>query len=184
VPIEAVFRVNEMIDFIAITKGKGTEGVISRWSVTRLPRKTHRGLRKVACIGAWHPSAVRWTVGRGGQKGFCHRTEINKKIYQIGKTGQNSSTTSTDLDLGDMAITPMGGFPRYGVVREDFVLIKGSVPGAIRRPITLRRSLISSTSRDALESINLKFIDTSSKFGHGSWQSTAEKMKKIGPLVK
>ncbi|KAL5069707.1 hypothetical protein RYX36_020594 [Vicia faba] len=30
---------------------------------TRLPRKTHMGLRKVACIGAWHPAGV--TKGKG-----------------------------------------------------------------------------------------------------------------------
>ena len=50
-----------------------------RWGITRLPRKTHRGLRKVACIGAWHPSRVAWTVARAGQHGFHHRTELNKK---------------------------------------------------------------------------------------------------------
>ena len=47
-----------MVDTIAITRGKGTTGVIKRFGVTKLPRKTHRGLRKVACIGAWHPSAI------------------------------------------------------------------------------------------------------------------------------
>lgn len=80
VHIHNVFEVNEMIDVISVTKGEGTNGVISRWGVTRLPRKTHRGSRKVACIGAWHPSAVKWTVARAGQKGFHNRTEINKKI--------------------------------------------------------------------------------------------------------
>ncbi len=47
VPVESVFSTNEMIDTIAITRGRGTEGVVTRWGVTRLPRKTHRGLRKV-----------------------------------------------------------------------------------------------------------------------------------------
>ena len=47
VSIDQVFSANEMIDTIAITKGRGTEGVVTRWGVTRLPRKTHRGLRKV-----------------------------------------------------------------------------------------------------------------------------------------
>lgn len=47
VPVDAVFSMNEMLDTIAITKGRGTEGVVTRWGVTRLPRKTHRGLRKV-----------------------------------------------------------------------------------------------------------------------------------------
>jgi hypothetical protein len=59
--------------------------LISRWGVTRLPRKTHRGLRKVACIGAWHPARVAFSVARAGQNGYHHRTEVNKKIYRIGK---------------------------------------------------------------------------------------------------
>lgn len=59
-------------------------GVTSRWHTKKLPRKTHKGLRKVACIGAWHPSRVQFTVARAGQKGYHHRTEINKKIYRIG----------------------------------------------------------------------------------------------------
>ncbi len=61
-------------------QGRGTEGVVTRWGVTRLPRKTHRGLRKVACVGAWHPARLQWSVARAGQMGFHHRTEINKKV--------------------------------------------------------------------------------------------------------
>lgn len=49
VSVDTVIRQNDMIDTIAITKGRGTEGVVTRWGVTRLPRKTHRGLRKVRC---------------------------------------------------------------------------------------------------------------------------------------
>lgn len=60
-------------------------GVTSRWHTKKLPRKTHKGLRKVACIGAWHPSRVQYTVARAGQKGYHHRTEVNKKIYRIGQ---------------------------------------------------------------------------------------------------
>ena len=50
IPIDAVLRKDEMIDTIAITRGRGTEGVVTRWGVTRLPRKTHRGLRKVISL--------------------------------------------------------------------------------------------------------------------------------------
>ena len=82
IPVDAVFNKDEMIDCISVTKGKGFEGVITRWGVTRLPRKTHRGLRKVGCIGAWHPARVAFTVARPGQHGYHHRTEINKKIYR------------------------------------------------------------------------------------------------------
>ena len=38
-------------------------------------------------------------------------------------------------------------------------------------------------SRVALEQINLKFIDTSSKFGHGRFQTPDEKAKFMGPLA-
>lgn len=81
--MDSVFALNEMIDTIAITKGHGTEGVVTRWGVTRLPRKTHRGLRKVACVGAWHPARLAWSVARAGQHGFHHRTEVNKKVYKV-----------------------------------------------------------------------------------------------------
>jgi len=44
-------QANEMLDTIAITRGHGVQGVVQRWGVTRLPRKTHRGLRKVRVPG-------------------------------------------------------------------------------------------------------------------------------------
>lgn len=40
------------------------------------------------------------------------------------------------------------------------------------------------TSRDAVEVIDLKFIDTSSKFGHGRFQHPAEKRAFMGLLKK
>ncbi len=85
VHINDVFAENELVDVIGATKGKGTAGVVARWGVRRLPRKTHRGLRKVGCIGAWHPSRVSFAVARAGQRGYFHRTEKNKLIYRIGK---------------------------------------------------------------------------------------------------
>merc|ERR1712199_146802 len=143
VSIDSVFEQNEMIDTIAITKGKGYEGVVTRWGVTKLPRKTHKGLRKVACIGSWHPSRVKYSVARAGQNGYHHRTELNKKIYRVAK---------------------------------------GACPGVKRRLITMRKSLVNQTSRNSLEEINLKFIDTSSKFGHGRFQTADEKKKFMGPM--
>jgi len=179
VPLEGVFKEGEMIDTIAVTKGYGYEGVTARWGTTRLPRKTHKGLRKVACIGSWHPSRVQSTVPRAGQRGFHHRTEINKKIYRVGK-GNDPKNATTEFDVTEKQITPMGGFPHYGVVREDFLVLKGCVPGPKKRPITLRKSLLAQTKRSALEPVNLKFIDTSSKMGHGRFQTSDEKNKFMG----
>jgi len=192
VPIETVFSQNDMIDTLAVTKGHGFEGVVARWGVRRLPRKTHRGLRKVACIGAWHPSRVQWTVARAGQKGYHHRTEINKKVYKIGKAVKSEEkdkkelnyNATTQADGTQKVITPMGGFPHYGEVNEDFIMIKGNVAGSKKRVITMRKSLFPRTSRTATEEITLKWIDTASKFGHGRFQTQDEKRKFYGPTLR
>jgi len=180
VPVDAVFQKDEMIDLIGISRGHGFEGVVTRWGVTRLPRKTHRGLRKVACIGSWHPARVPYTVARTGQNGYHHRTEVNKKIYKLGKVGADGYGAATDFDQTTKEITPMGGFPHYGIIKNDYLMIKGGIIGPKKRCITLRRSLIPQTNRNAVEEIKLKFIDTSSKFGHGRFQTYAEKLKFYG----
>ncbi|KHN70773.1 60S ribosomal protein L3, partial [Toxocara canis] len=187
VPVDSVFAQDEMIDCIGVTKGKGFKGVTSRWHTKKLPRKTHKGLRKVACIGAWHPSRVQFTVARAGQKGYHHRTEVNKKIYRLGKsclTEEGKKNGGTDYDITEKSVNPMGGFPHYGLVNQDFVMIRGCCVGSKKRPITLRKSLIVQTKRFAHEKINLKWIDTSSKFGHGRFQTHAEKRAFMGKLKK
>ncbi|XP_016896142.1 60S ribosomal protein L3-like isoform X1 [Cynoglossus semilaevis] len=181
VPVSAVFYQDEMIDVIGVTRGRGFKGVTSRWHTKKLPRKTHKGLRKVACIGAWHPARVNYTVARAGQKGFHHRTEINKKIYRVGqgvhiqdgKVVRNNA--STNYDTTQKTISPMGGFPHYGEVNNDFIMVKGCVAGAKKRVLTLRKSLLVHTSRKSKETIELKFIDTTSKFGYGRFQTAQEK---------
>ena len=185
VPVDAVFAKDEMIDIVGVTKGRGYEGVVTRWGCTRLPRKTHRGLRKVACIGAWHPAKVQFSVPRAGQNGYHHRTEMNKKIYKIGKsiaTEENNATT--EYDLTEKSINPVGGWPHYGLVREDYMILKGCVVGPKKRIITLRKALFEQTMRNATEEITLKFIDTSSKFGHGRFQTLDEKTKFMGMRKK
>jgi large subunit ribosomal protein L3e len=182
VPVDSVFAKDENVDVIGVTKGGGYEGVVTRWGVSRLPRKTHRGLRKVACIGSWHPSRVSTTVARAGQNGYHHRTEMNKKIYRIGKKGDEASC-QTDADLTKKSITPMGGFVHYGEIRDDWVMLKGAVVGVKKRAIILRKSLMKHSSRKHLETIDIKFVDTSSKLGHGRFQTAEEKDKFLGPLA-
>jgi len=198
VPVASVFSANDHIDILGVTKGHGYSGVISRWGVARLPRKTHRGLRKVACIGAWHPARVAFQISRAGQHGYHHRTEINKKIFRIGAgskpaAGEDGKTAeadkknaSTASDLTEKAITPLGGFVQYGEVNEDYLMIKGGVVGTVKRVLTLRKTLVPQVKRAATEQVsgNIKFIDTSSKFGHGRFQTKAEKDAFYGPMKR
>jgi large subunit ribosomal protein L3e len=182
ISVDSIFAKDEQVDIIGVTKGRGYEGVQTRWGVTRLPRKTHRGLRKVACIGSWHPARVSSTVARAGQNGYFHRTEMNKKVYLIGKAGDKASC-QTQADLTEKSITPMGGFVHYGEINQDWIMLKGAVVGVKKRPIILRKSLMKHSNRKHLETIELKFIDTSSKLGHGRFQTAEEKAKFLGPLA-
>ena len=99
----------------------------------------------MACIGAWHPSRIQYTVPRAGQKGYHHRCEVNKKIYRMGagfamKDGKLvKNNASTEYDLADKSINPMGGFPHYGEVKQDFIMIKGCCIGPKKRVLTLRK---------------------------------------------
>lgn len=185
ITVDGVFQESECVDICAVTRGHGFEGVIQRWGCTRLPRKTHRGLRKVACIGSWHPERVAFTVARAGQSGFFHRTELNKKIYMMGKPlAENPHTAKTAYDVTEKSITPMGGFPKYGTVRGSFLMLKGSIAGPVRRVVTLRRPIAPQTSRALMEKVAVKFVDTSSKRGHGRFQTLKEKSQFVGTLKK
>jgi len=182
ITVDSVFAKDENIDVLGVTKGHGFEGVTTRWGVSRLPRKTHRGLRKVACIGSWHPARVSTTVARAGQNGYFHRTELNKKVYRIGKK-EDTASCKTPSDLTEKGITPMGGFPHYGEVNEDWIMLKGAIVGVKKRPLIMRKSMMNHSSRKHLEAIDIKFIDTSSKLGHGRFQTAEEKAAFLGPLA-
>lgn len=186
VRVGEIFQDNENVDVIGVTKGHGFEGVVTRWGVTRLPRKTHRGLRKVACIGAWHPAAVKWTVARSGQRGYHHRTQLNNKIFRVGSGAVNGTLNNAtcENDMIEKNITPLGGFSHYGIVNQDFLMIKGGLVGTRKRPVTLRKSLLAKTDTTSTEKIELKFIDTSSKIGHGRFQTIEEKNQFFGTLKK
>jgi len=63
-------------------------------------------------------------------------------------------------------------------------MVKGGVVGSKKRVLVLRKSLYANTSRRALEDITLKYIDTSSKLGHGRFQTAEEKSKFYGRTAK
>lgn len=118
IDIKSIFEQEENIDVIGVTKGHGFEGVTARWGTKKLPRKTHKGLRKVACIGAWHPSKVMFSVARAGQRGYFHRTSINHKVYRIGN-GSEKTSGATEYDITEKTINPLGGWVRYGMVQNE-----------------------------------------------------------------
>ena len=53
------------------------------------------------------------------------------------------NTASTEYDTTEKTITPMGGFPHYGEVKQDFIMIRGCCMGPKKRVITLRKVFLS-----------------------------------------
>jgi large subunit ribosomal protein L3 len=117
----------EIIDVIAVTKGKGFQGPVKRYGIKLLPRKNRKMQRAVACIGPWHPARVLYTVARPGQMGFHQRTEYHKRIMFIGENEEE--------------INPKGGLINYGRIKGDYILVLGSVPGSKKRLIRLRKTI-------------------------------------------
>lgn len=119
-----VFKAGELVDVVAVTKGKGWQGPVKRFGVNlQRPKATGRR-RHVGTLGQWHPNYVLYTVPQAGQTGYHKRTELNKSILKI----------SDNID----EINPKGGFPHYGFVKNDYMLIKGSVPGPAKRLVKMR----------------------------------------------
>ncbi|MEM4162018.1 MAG: 50S ribosomal protein L3, partial [Thermoplasmata archaeon] len=144
----------KLVDVIAVTKGKGFQGHIKRFGVKLLPRKNRKHRRMIGTLGPWHPNWVMYTVPMAGQMGFQQRTEYNKRIlkYVEGNGGK------TDDD-----INPKGGFLHYGLLRNPYVLIHGSVPGSTKRLIRFRDP-IRPTDEDVKE-LKVVYVSKNSKQG-------------------
>jgi large subunit ribosomal protein L3e len=76
----------------------------------------------------------------------------------------DDANTSTDSDVTKKLIAPVGGFPHYGIIKNDFLMPKGSIPGTKKWAIATRKSLMVHTSRRDLEKVQLKFIEIRCKF--------------------
>ncbi|EMA47009.1 50S ribosomal protein L3 [Halobiforma nitratireducens] len=123
-----VFRAGEYVDASGVTKGKGTQGPVKRWGVQKRKGKHARQgwRRRIGNLGPWNPSRVRSTVPQQGQTGYHQRTELNKRLVDIG----NGADATVD-----------GGFVNYGEVDGPHALIKGSLPGPEKRLVRFRPAI-------------------------------------------
>jgi len=125
-PIKAtdVFSQGQYVDVVSVTKGKGWQGVIKRFGIRKQRPKATNKVRHIGNLGPFKPGYVTYEIPQAGQMGYHKRTEYNKLIIKIGD------------NPGD--INPASGFSRYGVVKNSYILLKGSVPGVKKRMVRLR----------------------------------------------
>lgn len=151
VSIKDVFAPGELVDISAITKGKGVQGPVKRWGVSIQKRKHARSGKKrhIGTLGPWNPHRIRWQVPQLGQTGYHQRTEYNKRIVKLGDKAED--------------ITPAGGFLHYGVLRNDYVVLKGSIPGPIKRMVRIRPAV--RPKQTPKQGPEITYISTLSKQG-------------------
>jgi len=123
IKVSDVFKATQFVDVHSVTKGKGFCGATKKFHPKRLQHKSEKGVRGIGTLGPWHPNKVLYTVAQAGKWGYHLRTEYNKLNLKISNNPKE--------------INPKGGFINYGVVKSDYLLIKGSLPGATKRPVVI-----------------------------------------------
>jgi large subunit ribosomal protein L3 len=139
-----------MVDVAAVSKGKGFEGPVTRMGIKRKQHKSRKSVRAVGVLSPWHPHGVMYTVARAGQMGYHQRVEYNKRVLMVGSEPSKP-------------ITPEGGFPHFGLIRSDYFVVKGSVPGPYRRPVIVRLPLRSAYGKGKAPTI--MFLSSKPKGG-------------------
>jgi len=124
--VSDVLKAGQLVDSHGITIGKGFQGAVKRFGVKLTSHKSEKTRRHAGNVGAWTPSRVLTTVPMPGQHGYHERTEWNKWILKISDKPEE--------------INNLAGFKRYGNIKSDFVLIKGSVQGPSKRLVTMVRA--------------------------------------------
>ncbi|MEA3199224.1 MAG: large subunit ribosomal protein [Thermoplasmata archaeon] len=143
--------VGQMIDVAAVTKGHGVKGAVPRWGVKLQGHKDSKNRRDASPLGPFQPRFIRsMKVPMPGQMGYHNRTEYNKRILKVGTEGAE--------------ITPAGGFLHYGVVRNGYLLLHGSIPGPAKRLIRLREATRYLRGVEIAEP-QLAYVSTASKQG-------------------
>jgi len=122
VKVSEIFSNNQYIDVHSVTKGKGFQGSVKRHHVDLRSHKSEKK-RRGNIFGSQRPGKIRWGMPMPGQMGLNTRTEYNKLLIKI----------SNNLN----EINPKSGFNNYGLIKNDYVLIKGSIPGSKKRLVVM-----------------------------------------------
>lgn len=125
--ISEVFKEGQQLDIHAVSKGKGVQGPVKRFGISLKHHKTEKSRRNPGSLGGWIAQGhIMWRQAKAGKMGYHARMDSNKWLLKIGNAND---------------ISKKGGFKNYGVIKNQYILIKGSVIGAKRRLIRINESL-------------------------------------------
>ncbi len=123
IKVSDVFQENQMVDIHGVTKGKGFQGVIKRFGLNLKQHKSEKKKRSTGNLGPVTPGKVLYSVPQSGKMGYHLRTEVNKQVLQIGNDAKE--------------IAPKEGFHKYGEIKSQYMLLRGSIIGPRKRIVIL-----------------------------------------------
>jgi len=117
-----------LVDVRGVTKGFGTQGPVKRFGIALKSHKSEKGRRRPGSLAPWHPSRVTFRAPQAGQTGYHSRIVYNNLILEVGK-------------ISEKDINKKGGFEHYGVIKTDYIILKGSIPGPKKRGLIITNTI-------------------------------------------
>ena len=127
ISISSVFN-KGLVDIRAVTKGYGTQGPVKRFGIALKSHKSEKGVRRPGSLGSFGLRRVEFRAPQAGQTGFFSRIAYNNLILKVGKIAEENINKSS-------------GFHKYGNLKTDFIVLRGSVPGVPKRPLLMTAPL-------------------------------------------
>lgn len=128
IKLNEVFAEGNQVDIHAVTKGKGFQGPMKRFGIARRSHKSEKSIRNPGSLGAWKAQGhMMYRVAHAGQMGYHQRVDYNKQILKISDKPEE--------------INVKGGYLKYGNVKNTYVMMRGSVPGARKRLIRFNAAI-------------------------------------------
>jgi len=123
--VSEIFKAKELVDVRGLTRGKGFSGPVKRFGIDLKFHKSEKGVRRPGNIGPWHPARVTFRVPMAGQLGMFTRVVYNNKIIAIEKASEK----------------PLKNLKNYGDIKTEYIIVKGSVQGPVKRQLVLTPAL-------------------------------------------
>ena len=117
-----------LVDVHGVTIGRGLQGPVKRFGISLKSHKSEKGVRRPGSLGGFGLRRVIFRAPQAGQTGYFTRVAYNSLILKMGKISEEN-------------INPKSGFHKYGNIKTDYIILKGSVPGPKKRPILITTHL-------------------------------------------
>ncbi len=149
IKVTDIFKEGQVVDTKSVSKGKGYQGPVKIYGVKIRQAKAEKTKRGPASLGSWKAQGhITWRVAHGRKHGFHQRTEHNKLVVKIGSKAED--------------VNAKGGFLRFGLLKNEYILIKGSVAGPAKRPIIMTEA-IRPLVKFKIKTPEVSYISTESK---------------------